>query len=172
MSLLERDTIASALSRLNDELARTGHKAELFLVGGAVMCLVHVARPSTSDVDGWFTEAEHVRRAARVVAEELGLREDWLNDAAKGFVPPNAGYETWQELSHLTVSTVDNATMLAMKCAAARTDRDKDDIQFLANLLGLKTSTEVLNVVCRYIPAERLPVRTRLLLEEMLDDRT
>jgi hypothetical protein len=171
MSLLDRATIVEALTRLDRQLAARGECAELFLVGGAVMCLVHRARPATKDVDAWFTEPQAVRVAAQAVAVEMGLDEDWLNDAAKAFVPANAGYETWRALSHLTISTVDARTLLAMKCAAARTAADVDDIRFLANLLGLHSAAEVLQIVVAYFPADRLPVRVRLLLEEMFDDR-
>jgi hypothetical protein len=168
--LLDRATLVRAFDQLDAELSARGVRAELFLVGGAVMCLVHHARPSTKDVDGWFTEPQAVRAAARVVADELGLPEDWLNDAAKGFVPPNAGYERWQALSNLTISTVDTETLLAMKCAASRTDVDAADIKTLAGLLGLASPQAILGVVSRYFPEERLPVRVRLLLEEMFDD--
>jgi len=171
MSLLSRETIGRALTSLNERLKARGQKAELFLVGGAVMCLVHEARPSTKDVDAWFTESQVVRSAAREVAAELGLDEGWLNDAAKAYVPANAGYETWRELSHLTISTVDARTLLAMKCAASRTSEDANDIRFLADLLGLRSSGEVLGVVETYYPANHLPVRSRLLLEEMFDER-
>jgi hypothetical protein len=57
-----------------------------------------------------------------------------------------------------------------MKCAAARTAEDAADIHFLARKLGLATSQAILDVVLAYYPAERLPVRTRLLVEEMFDD--
>jgi hypothetical protein len=171
MTLLDREQIAAALTCLNRHLAERGERAELFLVGGAVMCLVHKARPATKDVDGWFAPTQVVRDAARAVALEMGLDESWLNDAAKAFVPENAGYETWRELSHLTIATVDARTLLAMKCAAARTESDAADIRFLAGRLGLRSAQEVLEVVLAYFPAERLPVRVRLLLEEMFDDR-
>lgn len=168
--LLDRATIVRALGLLNQQLAALGVRADLCLVGGAVMCLVHRARAATNDVDGWFSEPSAVRAAARSVAEELGLPEDWLNDAAKAYVPRNAGLETWQEMSNLSVAVVDAPTLLAMKCAAARTMEDASDIRFLAGHLGLRSSGEVLAVVGRYIPNARLPVRTRLLLEEMFDD--
>jgi hypothetical protein len=171
MPFIDRDTIIEALQRLNRRLEMRGERAELFLVGGAVMCLVHRARPATKDVDAWFSNPQAVRAAAREVAEELGLPDDWLNDAAKAYVPPGADYEAWEALSHLTISAVDARTLLAMKCAAARSVEDSNDIRFLADTLGLRSSAAVLDVVLQYFPANRLPVRVRLLLEEMFDDR-
>jgi hypothetical protein len=170
MALMNRETIVEALTRLDRRLGARGQRAELFLVGGGVMCLVHEARPATKDVDGWFTEPQAVRAAAREVAVELQLDDDWLNDAAKAYVPQNAGYETWRSLPHLTISVVDTRTLLAMKCAAARTGEDAADIRFLAGLLDLRSSADVLGVVLSYFAPERLPVRVRLLLEEMFDD--
>jgi len=111
-----------------------------------------------------------VRAAADEVATELGLDEGWLNDAAKAFVPANAGYEVWRALPNLSVSTVDARTLLAMKAAAARTAEDAADIRFLADHLGLRSADAVLQVVLAYFPAERLPVRVRLLIEELFDD--
>jgi len=102
----------------------------------------------------------------------MGLDPDWLNDAGKAFVPAGAGYETWQALSHLTVSTVDARTLLAMKCAAPRTAEDAADIRFLAGALGLRSAEAVLGVVLTYFPPDQLPVRVRLLVEEMFDDRS
>jgi len=82
VSLLSREQIIEALERLDRALGARGTRAELYLVGGAVMCLALDARASTKDVDGWFTEPQAVREAAREVAKEMDLPEDWLNDAA------------------------------------------------------------------------------------------
>jgi hypothetical protein len=170
MDVLSRQQIVEALMMLNDRLAAVDVRAECYLVDGAVMCLALDARPSTRDVDAWFTEPQAVRRAAREVADALGLPHDWLNDAAKAFIPPGAGFERWQSLSHLDISVADERTLLAMKCAAARTAEDASDIRILASRLGLQSVAAVLEIVFVYYPPDRLPVRTRLLLEEMFDD--
>lgn len=165
--MISRDAIVAALERLDEELGRDGVRAELYLVGGAVMCLALDARSATKDVDGWFTEPAAVRRAAARVADELGLPEDWLNDAAKAFVPRGAVFERWRALPHLDIAVADAETLLAMKCAASRSLEDADDIRTLARHLGLTTAEQVLGVTLRFFPPERLPVRTRLLVEEM-----
>jgi hypothetical protein len=90
MQVLTRAQIEEALARLDAVLGRSGIHAELFLVGGAVMCLALDARNSTRDVDGWFTEPQAVRAAAREVAAEMQLPEDWLNDAARPSFRPVA----------------------------------------------------------------------------------
>jgi hypothetical protein len=167
---LSRDQIVLALEKLDEGLAVRGITASLYLVGGAVMCLALNEREATKDVDGWFTEPESVRAVARSVAEELGLPDDWLNDAAKAFIPEGAGFELWRALPHVEVLVADAATMFAMKCAAARTEEDASDIRALAARLGISSSREAVAAVVRYYPADRLPVRTRLLLEEMFDE--
>ena len=109
----------------------------------------------------------------RAAAQDAADGEDaicLLPFEAKVRSGPNAGYETWQAFPNLTVSTVDARTLLAMKCAAARTDVDVEDIRTLAKLLGLRSSDEILRVVLDYFPENRLPVRSRLLLEEIFDD--
>lgn len=167
MSYLTKEQIVEALERLDRALGARGTRAELYLVGGAVMCVALDARASTKDVDGWFTEPQAVRAAAREVAEEMHLPEDWLNDAAKAFVPPGATFERWRSFPHLDISVADDRTLLAMKCAAARTTEDAADIRTLAARLGLGTAADVLALTIQFYPAGRLGVRTSLLIEEL-----
>ena len=172
MELLSKEQIVTALNALNSRLRTQNIHVQLYIVGGTVMCLVYDARPATKDVDAWFTKASAVRKAAALVADEMGLPADWLNDAAKAFIPKKAQFELWQSLSNLDILVADTRTLLAMKCAAARTKEDAGDIKFLAEQLGLKSSREILDVVVAYYPIERITIRVQLLLEELFDDGT
>lgn len=97
----------------------------------------------------------------------MDLPENWLNDEAKAFIPERAAFERWAAFTNLEVSVADERTLFAMKCAAARTTEDAEDIRFLARRLGIRSSAEALELVLSFYPADRLPVRTRFLLEEI-----
>ena len=59
--------------------------------------------------------------------------------------------------------------MLAMKCVSARFDtHDADDVAFLIRHIGLTTPDEVFERITRCYPHERVPPRTRFLVEELL----
>ncbi len=172
MSKLSAEETEAAFGALAVDLARREVRAKVFVVGGTVMCLALRTRTETKNVDEWFAPAPEVREAVRAVAASLGLPEDWLNDAAKAFLPERGHFERWREWPSLEVSVADERTLLSMKCAAARTAEDAGDIRILADRLGLTSAAEVLEVVLAFFPPERLPVRAQLLLEEMFDDRS
>jgi hypothetical protein len=85
--LLDRDGVLRAFHALDEELGRSGTRADVFVVGGAAMAVAYDARRATADVDAVFVPTSEVRAAARRVAERLGLDDDWLNDGAKAFIP-------------------------------------------------------------------------------------
>lgn len=168
---LSKSDITRLLTRLNEELRKTDVRGELYLVGGAVMCLVHEARESTKDVDGFFRPAAELRAAATRVALETGAPEAWLNDAVKGFLSERGDFSRYLKLSHLTVFAADTAYLLAMKCLSARIGEefhDIDDIRFLLRSLNIASMDEALIVIERYYPLEKFPQKTMYLLEELL----
>jgi hypothetical protein len=156
---------------LDAELRSVGIVGELYLVGGAVMCLVHAARASTRDVDGLFRPAAEVRDAARRVAARAGLEPNWLNDAVKGYLSPAGEFDPYLELGHLRVMVAPPAYLLAMKCLAFRIGEgfhDEADVRFLLRLLEIERYDAALAVIGRYYPIERLPQKTLYALEELL----
>lgn len=156
---------------LNDELARSDTSGELYLVGGAVMCLAHAARPSTQDVDGLFRPATEVRQAAARVAMQARLPADWLNDSVKGFLSDRGDFAKFLEFSHLRVLIAQPEYLLAMKCLAFRIGaefHDEDDVRYLLRLLDIRSNEQALQVITRYYPLERFPQKTLYALAELL----
>lgn len=158
---------------LNEELAADGVLAEVYLVGGAVMCLALDARAATQDVDAFFRPTSAVRQAAARVAAKAGISDRWLNDAVKGYLGRGGEFDDYLELSHLRVFVARPAYLLAMKCAAMRLGEefhDLDDVRYLLRYLNIASVEEALEIVTRYFdPAQLLP-KTHLALEELLDE--
>lgn len=166
--LLSRDTIAKALELLGARLAAKGIEARIYVVGGAAMALAFARDRVTRDIDAVFEPKMQVYQVARELAPELGLPEDWLNDAAKGFVPGTdpAALPVFTAPG-VEVTAASAETLLAMKVLAGRVEQDTDDIVALAQILGLTTSEEVLDVALARYPADLLPARSRFLVESV-----
>jgi hypothetical protein len=160
---------------LNEELRRTGTHGELFLVGGAVMCLAYAARPATQDVDGVFRPPTQVREAAARVATRAKVKADWLNDGVKGFLSAQGDFAPFLELDHLRILVAQPEYLLAMKCMALRIGaefHDEDDVRYLLRLLEIRSYPQAMAVITKYYPAERFPQKTLYALEELLPNRT
>jgi hypothetical protein len=167
---MQRDDILKYLHALNDKLEQRGVKGEICLYGGAVMCLVYEARPSTRDVDAVFQPARIIRNAAKEIAQEHDLSEDWLNDGVKGFLVDHTK-KVFLNLPHLTVMVADSKYLLAMKALSARIDAtDGQDIAFLVNELGIKTVEEVFEIIEAYYPRRMIRPATQFFLEEIFNE--
>ncbi len=177
-SALTRETILRALGSLAAELGKRGVTGELCLFGGTVMVLAFTARLSTKDVDALFQPSQSIREAARIIAAEQQLPEDWLNDGVKGFV--SARHETTPgnlpQFPHLRLTMPVPEYLLAMKCMAARLggttgeSSDVPDIVFLIRHLQLSSARDVLDLVGLYYPANRIPVKTQYLVEGLFEE--
>lgn len=171
MAALAKADIRRLLELLNDELRQSGTVGEVFLVGGAVMCLAYDARPSTMNVDALSRPAEKVREAAARAAVRAGIDDHWLNDAVKGFMSAQAEFTPFLELDHLRVMAAQPAYLLAMKCLAMRIGtefHDEEDVRFLLRLLDIRSHDQALSVIAKYYPLARFPQKTLYALEDLL----
>ncbi len=167
--LLTRGQVTALLQELGAELDRQGVKAQLFIVGGAAMALAFNSRRMTRDVDGVFEPKAVVYEAARQVAARYsGLPDVWLNDAVKGLLPgPDPDARVILEAPGIAVSVPSARYLLALKVQAARTDRDDDDIRFLANECGVSTADAVIDIAEAVIGANRLGPKSQFIVQEM-----
>ena len=173
MEELSKRDIENLFGQLNEELGRRKVTGEVYLVGGAVMCLVFDVRNSTKDVDAFFRPAKEVREAAQSVALDCGVSGDWLNDAVKGYLGDRPEFRPYLDLPHLRIMTAAPEYLLAMKCLAMRIgedSRDAEDVRFLLRYLNFTESGAALEAVGRYYPLDRVSQRALYALDEMLAD--
>jgi hypothetical protein len=166
--LLGRSEILGLLAELGEELARNGTRGELYIVGGSAIALAFDARRATRDIDAVFEPKQAIYVAARQVAARRGLPVGWLNDSVKGLVPPgDDDPQVVMETPGLTVMTASARYLLAMKVAAARVDRDLDDIKLLSRECGLSTAEEILDAaVAVWGPHSPLEPKAQFLIQE------
>jgi hypothetical protein len=175
---LTKNQIVAALRSLGEECKRRGIAGEICIYGGASMVLVFDARPSTRDVDAVFRPKSEIADAALIVATSLSLPIDWLNDGVKGFLShqeelTEEPLSALEGIPNLRILRPSPSYLLAMKCLAARSDdlsEDRSDLEFLIRSLGLSTKEEVFGVVGRFYPLDRLHVRSRYFIEEVLEE--
>jgi hypothetical protein len=165
-----KEEIMKYLCLINVSLDHKGVKGEICLYGGALMCLVYNARPSTKDVDAVFQPASTIREIAREIAQEFDLPENWLNDGVKGFLVEHPK-KVFLSMSHLTIMVADPQYMLAMKSLAARIDgTDRTDIAFLIREMGISSVEDVFRIIEEYYPKGIIKPATQFFLEELFDE--
>jgi hypothetical protein len=164
-----RDQIVELLRELGAELDGLGLRGEMFVVGGAAMALAYNIRRSTRDIDAVFEPKATIYQMAARIAQHHGLDRNWLNDSVKGLLPgPDQAPQEVVELPGLRVSVASPRYLLALKVAAARVDRDADDIRFLAEVCGLRSAREILDLTEDIIGRHRpLAAKVQFLVEEM-----
>jgi hypothetical protein len=175
VAILTAKDVRRLFELLNDELRASDAKAELFLAGGAVMCLVYNARPSTQDVDAVFKPSGEVRKAAARAASRAGVNPDWLNDGVKAFLSAQGEFAPFLEYDHLNVMVALPEYMLAMKCLAMGIGaefHDEDDVRYLLRHLDIRSYEKAITITAKYFPLERFPQKTLYALQELLPQVT
>lgn len=165
---LDADGVRALFHELSDRLAAEGVSAQLFVVGGAAMALAYNRDRLTRDVDALFVPAPEVRRIAEEMSGPHGLEPDWLNDAAKGFLPGADEHpRTVFESESLLVQVASPEYLLAMKLHASRDERDLDDAALLFNRLGYTTAQECVDLLAATYPVGQLLPRHRYIAEDI-----
>ena len=168
---LTKAEILELFQALDAELRAEDAIGELYVVGGAVMCLALDARPATRDVDAYFEPSSVVRKAAARVAVRHGAPEAWMNDAVKGYLSAKGDYRPFLELPNLRVMTASPEYLLAMKCLAFRLGaefQDEADVRYLLRYLNIERYEIAIDMIGRYYPKERFPQKAFYALEEIL----
>lgn len=159
--------ILEALQALGDELTRRAVRGQIFVVGGAAMALAYSTRRVTKDIDAVFEPKSIIYDAAATVAENLGLPGDWLNDAAKAYMPGNdENPRPVADIHGIEVTTASPRYLLAMKLMAMRFGEDDEDIEILLRECGLRSAQEAIDLLKHFYPLQDPPVKTRFYLEE------
>ncbi|MBA3994011.1 MAG: hypothetical protein C0469_10840 [Cyanobacteria bacterium DS2.3.42] len=157
MAIFGREEIIDALTKLGALSQSEGETIELILVGGGVMVLVFGERDSTRDLDVLIvtpTESRKVKELAKVIALERGWADDWLNDAAKGFLVGVSEGPIIFSAVGIVVRRPGFPQLLAMKLSAWRDELDISDARrILGELSGSRE--EIWQTVSPYL----LPVR-------------
>lgn len=173
-STFDRKELLDLLTQLGAELEAEGLHGQVFLVGGAALALAYDARRLTRDVDGMFEPKARVYEAAARVAARNGLSDDWFNDSVKGLMPvKDSAQGTVMSVPGLDIQIASPEYLLAMKVAAARTDRDYDDIRFLIGGCGFTTVRQVLESVERTWGSQAVYVprpKSRFIVEQIVND--
>jgi Nucleotidyltransferase of unknown function (DUF6036) len=164
-----RARILTALQALGDELLSRGVRGQIFIVGGAAMALAYSTRRVTKDIDAVFEPKASIYEAAAKVAEDLGLPEDWLNDAVKGFMPgPDEHPRPLPDVHGIEITTASPRYLLAMKLMAMRFGEDDEDIEILLRECELRSPEEAIELLRSVYPQQEPPMKTQLFLEEII----
>jgi predicted nucleotidyltransferase len=161
---LSRARITQALRRLGELAHEQEVTLEISLYGGAVFTLVYGSREATKDVDAVVRPNEIAKTLAAIVAKELALPDDWLNDHVKQFL---AAKESKRELPQsdfgegLRVSVPTASYLLAMKLRACRPPLpgyagDYGDIRFLVQKMGISSVEAAETIHDKFFPHDIL----------------
>lgn len=167
---LTKETIMQLFSEINEKLKENNSKGELFLFGGAVMCLCYESRMSTKDIDAIFRPKDIFYEIIEEISEEYGLDSGWLNDGVKGFVSSNGEMEEYEIFSNLVIYKTKIDYLLAMKCMSCRLEEDSkdlDDIQFLISKMQLHNPKEVEDIILKYFSPNLILPKVSFMLGTM-----
>lgn len=178
-TLFDREALVRGLRDLVAALDATGEDVRLQIVGGAAISFAYNSdRGSTVDIDAVLTPRDVVLSAAEGIAALHGWVADWLNDAARIFVPEGFGRRgaEWvliAEVGKVEVYVASAEMLLAMKLKATirRGLREVNDLRILLALTGIGSVDEADALLDAFYPADGLTEKARQIVQIALDTR-
>ena len=168
---LSKGDMYALFDALSEKLQRKRTRANIYLVGGAVMALAFDRERITGDIDARI-DAGHgaLVEAVHEIAAEHGLGAHWLNEQAVSAIPKarDTRARTLYATEYLVVTGASAEHMLAMKLEAGR-GRDMSDIATLVRMLGLRSAEEGVAIHRRLLPHSNR--NTRTLMDDALARR-
>ncbi|MFN3168312.1 MAG: DUF6036 family nucleotidyltransferase [Phycisphaeraceae bacterium] len=140
---INNELAMKALRKTGDQLPDDMQQITLYLVGGVAGMLTNLLPPSrtTGDCDVMVIEPgqawEQVKEAAKTAGEDVGLKEDWLNDECKMYAwqMPLGWQGRSEELGKfgpLKVMALSRQDLIASKVMGApKRIQDRTDLQEL-----------------------------------------
>lgn len=167
------DRIRALLTELGSRMVARGIEARMFVVGGAAMALAYSRDRLTRDIDAVFEPKAVVYEEARLMADELALPPNWLNDGVKAILadlePPALATETFTAPG-ISVGIASGEYMFAMKASAARSEADREDLRTLIDLLQIASVDDAFAIVERHYDRRRLAPKVQFILEEVVTE--
>ena len=167
-----RHDIIELFNELGSRLQGRGVRANVYIVGGAVMALLYDDRRVTRDIDSVILEGHGpLTEVVREIARERDLPSSWLNEQASAYVSTRPDLEQTRVFDHpsLIVAAASPNHMLAMKLQAAR-PTDVSDIKLLLSILNVKSVAAAKAVHGSVFPGAILKPRAILILEDIVAD--
>ena len=149
-----------------------GVSGTISLVGGAALSLSYLQnRDATTDIDALLPSDLKISEIIAEIADAENLNKNWINDAAKAYVPFEIE-QHWVDLYRVGGVLVRIATaelLLAMKLRADRGFRDRLDIEGLIKICGITTMPEIEALYEKFHHQEVIQEKTRFAVIGMLE---
>lgn len=167
--VFDRNELRHAFTLLAERLERKKVVGHVHVIGGAAMLLAYDSRVITRDVDALFAPDGPILEAVREVATQIGWPRSWLNNQASSYMSRTPGEgATVFDHPYLQVVATPADHLLAMKVLAARSVRDREDIELLLDRLKITSAATVWDTVARFFPDTEIPQRSRLLIDDLI----
>lgn len=177
---LNSEEIVNLLNQLGTELANKNSIHEIAIFGGSALCLLFEFREATRDVDVMNLSGDigKVIEIADKIAEKNHLGKGWLNDAIDIFKSDKPSYKLFGdfpiEKPGLRVFVAQPEYILAMKIMSMRCSlvtEDAHDVWNLLDELKITSTDEALGVFNSFYPDKELPVRNKLILDDLITEK-